>query len=206
MNLTGRLDSTDFTTTDDVKALMKTSGTAPSGADTVLGDMITQISRRFVDYLGWHATAASRTEVYKVAQHKRVLSLDAKPIDTGETFTLKWNRTAKDFDSIMAEDTDNYVIHASAGYVHLHFMAPYRPTFFQVEYTGGFGADTAAIKTAFPDLAMACAMQVKYQMDRRLSLGGDVQTVPGVGTTFGGEYALLRDVRDVLNRHRRRPV
>lgn len=206
MNLTGRLISQDFTTVADVKNMMQPTGTQPSSMDTWLGEVITSVSRELTDYLGWHALQVERTEIYRTRVHKRVITLDAKNIDTDATFVLKLNHHGKDWAETTETDSDLYHVHQAAGYILLTYPITHVHGFAQVQYTGGWGTTTAELKVNYPDLAQACVTQVKYLADRRVSLGGDVQTTPGTGTSFGSQYNLLTSVKRTLERHRKREV
>ena len=212
MNLTGRLSSTDLTTLARVKAFISTS-VSDTTQDAFFAAAISDVSRRFVEYLKIHATAIERTEVYRVRKFARTVTLDGTPIDTAQTFDVQIGFNDTEWANVTVEDRTSFSIHSAGGYIEFidsgttivrraRLVMP--ANYVRVTYTGGLGADTAAIIAAFPDIALACDMQTKYLIERRMSLGGNVTTGQGGSTEFQGEYGLLRDVRAALDLYARR--
>lgn len=212
MNLTNRLSSTDLTTLARVKGFISTT-TSDVTQDAFLGEVIADVSRRFVEYLKIHATAVERTEVYRVRKFSRQVTLDGTPIDTAATFEVQIGFNDTEWTNVVIEDRTSYSIHAAGGFIEFvdsgttvirRARLVRAANYVRVKYMGGLGADTAAIIAAFPDVSRACDMQVKYLIERRSSLGGNVTTGHGGATEFQNEYLLLKDVRAALDTYARR--
>lgn len=208
MNLTAPLTIQDFTTLASVKLMLDIEPN-DCDRDELITKLISDVSARFVRYLGLHAVKAQRTEQYELAQAKKLLSLDAKSIDTGSTFTIKLGNSATDFTTAGEVDSTMYTVNAVGGWVRLRIDTPSDPNIVEVTYTGGLGTSTADLMTNFPELSSAAELQVKYLLNRRDSLGGNI-TVHGTsagfgggGTTYTGEYGLMGEVMSVLDMHRR---
>lgn len=206
MNLTSRLSIQDFTTLEAVKVLLGVPENECS-RDEMIEALIDAISGRFVGYLGLHAVSTARVELYEVRQHKKILSLDAKPIDTGQTFEIRI-ASNDDFTGLSAISTETYTLHAPEGWIRFRRQMPNAPNYVQVTYTGGLGATTADLMSRFPELAHAAELQVKYLLNRRDSLGGTI-TSGGFGSSntlqavHTSPYKLLPEVEAILATHRR---
>ncbi len=212
MNLTNRLSSTDLTTLARVKEFIASSFSDVT-QDSIIASAISDVSRRFVEYLKIHATAIERTEVYRVRKFARTVTLDGTPIDTAQTFEVQIGFNDTEWANVTIEDRTSFSIHAAGGFIEFvdsgttvirRARLVRAANYVRVKYTGGLGADTAAIVAAFPDVALACDMQTKYLIERRMSLGGNVTTGQGGATEFQGEYMLLKDVRAALDTYARR--
>lgn len=203
-NLTTSLTVQDFTTLASVKELAGLDENEVS-LDVTYEKLIGVVSARFVSYLGLHAVQAERTETYELGRGKKVLSLNAKPIDTGQTVTVKLGSMATDFATAGELSDTLYSVNAPGGWLRFRVDTPEDPNHVQVTYTGGLGTSTADLMSNFPDLAYAAELQAKYLVNRRDSLGGNV-TVHGTssgGTSYTGEFRLLKEVREVLDQHAR---
>lgn len=205
MNITESLSFLDFTTKERIK--IQNGIDDDRSQDVLLDQMITTVSGQFVAYMGLHALAATHTEVYEIRQHKKVLSLDAKPITS--VVSLKHSsRDLSEADWTAHTDVDStlWSLSKAGGWLRLNFDTSFDPNYFQVVYVGGLGTDTEAILGAFPDLVHACDMQVQYLFTRWKKLGGNVSTRDGAQTQYEGQYQLLRAVTDILDMHRRAGV
>lgn len=208
VNLTNAPTVQDFTTLEAVKILLDVEPTDCT-RDALIAQLISDVSARFVSFLGLHAVSAERTEVYELGQSKKILSLDAKPVDTAQAFTVKLGSAGTDFATAGEVSSSSYTVSAPGGWIRFRIDTPNDPNLVQVTYTGGLGSSTAEIMSNFPDLASACGLQVKYLLNRRDSLGGNV-TVHGTaagfgsgGTSYTGQYGLLKEVEQMLETHRR---
>ena len=212
MNLTNRLSSTDLTTLTRVKEFISTSHSDTS-QDSFIESAISDVSRRLVEYMKIHATAIERTEVYRVRKFAREVTLDGAPNDTAQTFEGQIGFNDTEWANVVIEDRTSFSIHAAGGFIEFvdtgttvirRARLVRAANYVRIKYTGGLAADTDKIILAFPDIARACDMQVKYLIERRKSLGGNVTTGQGGATEFQGEYGLLRDVRAALDLYARR--
>lgn len=201
MNLEGQLAVQDFTTLARVKALVQPTGDDGS-QDALIEDMIATVSAQFVRFLGLHALRVERTETYEIRRFYNVVTLDGKPVDSTAAFTLKYGSDLS-ASSFVTWQAAEYAVHKAAGWVRLFSKTPYSPGYVRVTYTGGLGTDTDNLIASFPELAGACERQVLYLLQRKSTLGGNVQLGAGGATAFQGEYGLLKDVESVLAAHRR---
>lgn len=202
----------DLVTLARVKARLGVESSDTSN-DAVLSQYITAVSRQVERYLDRHTEQAARTEVYELPPNRNVLLLRGVPVDTDESFTLKFSTYRSFMSSTSLASNDDYVIDASNGMVRLYInYTGYRdrvtgslihPAHAQVAYTGGMAADTATFATDYPDIAQAVEDQVRYIWQRQDSQGGS-RTLHESSSTYTGEYGLLKDVRATLEHHRRR--
>jgi len=200
MNLDGQLSVQDFTTLERVKALY-TPSIDTGDLDALIATLIGDVSARFVRFLGLHALRVERTELYEVRRFAKIVSLDAKPIDGAATFTVDYGADTGTGLSLIT--TQSFILNKAAGWLRLLFETRADPGYVRVKYTGGLGTTVANLITAWPDLAGAADRQVIYLLQRRGMLGGNVTVPMGGGTSFEGQYGLLKEVENVLAQHRR---
>jgi len=186
----------DLTTTADVKTLLVMSG---SSHDTLIGEMVTDMSRRFGQEMGRSLMAESQTEVFKARQGQRTLGVTAAPMSA--LTSLKVSIT-KDFSGVTAlTSNSDFVIDLAEGEIEFLFVLD--SGYIEAAYTGGMAANTAAFKTAYPDIARACSKQVAYEFERR-GRPNSSTTVSGANRTYEDPLGLLADVQRVLDMNRRR--
>lgn len=200
MNWDGQLDVVDLTTLDRVRGLIPQSA-YDSTMDELIARLIVDQSAMITRHLGLHTLSATRSEVYELRQHARVLSLDAKPIVV--TQIKESSSIPDDWTTVASVGTSQYVVNAAAGWIRFLKPRPNSPGYIRVNYSGGFGVTTANVITDFPDIAQACELAVKYELERLATIGGDITTIPGAGTSFGGSYKMHIEVERLLSYHRR---
>jgi hypothetical protein len=113
-----------------------------------------------------------------------------------------------ELDALSVEDTENYRVSAPGGWIRfLRTTAWYDSSlmrYARVTYTSGLGATASAVVTSYPDIAYAAELQIRYQLQRRDSLGGDINVGGGGAVSMTrSEFGLQRDVREILNGWRR---
>jgi|GEM_PF-2714311 hypothetical protein len=194
-----KLQAVDLTTLAEVKQIIDASETDTS-LDSLISSLIAEVSDRCTQYLGFHTLSAERTETYEGRRFERVLTLDTRPVTA--VSSLKYHADT-DFTNVQPTATDEYVVHSRGGWIRLLFGPVFKNNYFRVTYTGGLGADAAAVVSGFPEISHAAAMQAKYLFQRRDSLGGDVRTMAG-STEFRSEYGLQSEVRAILDQYARR--
>lgn len=204
MNLDAQLDVIDLTTLARVKELIPQSK-EDDAQDDVIARLIADQSAMISRHIGLHLSTVARVETYELRQHARVLSLDAKPVSE-ITEILENPSIPDDWTTVAATSSSLYVLNKTAGWIRFLKKRANDPGFIRVSYTGGFGADTDSIIAAFPDLAHACELAVKYEIERLNTIGGDITTIPGASTTFGGQYQMHKEVVRLLGYHRRGTV
>ncbi len=212
MNIDTQLDVIDLTTVDRVRELIP-QNVDDKGADELMARLITDQSAMIGRHIGLHLSRLSapsgpqpfRTEVYELRQHARVLSLDAKPIVS--VSSIRENASIPDDWTTVAETSASlYVLNKPGGWIRFLKSRANNPGYIQVIYDGGFGGAAANIIADFPDLAHACELAVKYELERLNTLGGDITTIPGASTTFNAPYMMHKEVERLLGYHRRASV
>lgn len=215
MNLTGVLQSVALTTLERVQAAIDFNINVDGGPemDAYVSRLITDVSQRVTDYLGFHTLRAQRTETYELPVRNSMITLSAAPIDLASTFELRVGTSPvdADLDALSVEDAANYRVSAPGGWIRiLRTNAGYDDALMQyarVKYTGGLGTTAATVIAAFPMLSNAVETQIKYHLQRGDSLGGNINTVGGgVASSFMGEYGLLKYVLTLLEGWRRHHV
>ena len=204
MNIDGALDVVDLTTLDRVRELIK-QAVEDSSSDPLVARLITDQSTMIARHIGLHTKDATRSEVYELQKHARVLSLDAKPVSA--VTTIRENPSIPDDWTTVADmGTSLYVLNKPGGWIRFLKSRANDPGYIQVSYTGGLGATAADVITNYPDIAQACELAVKYELERLNTIGGDITTIPGASTTFGGQYQMHKEVERLLGYHRRAAV
>lgn len=204
MNIDGQLDTIDLTTLDRVRELIP-QAVNDSSSDPLVARLITDQSAMISRHIGLHLSVVARTEVYELRKHARVLSLDAKPV-SAITEIRESASFPDDWTTVGTTSTSLFVLNKTGGWIRFLKSRVNDPGYIRVIYTGGFGIATANIITDFPDIAQACELAVKYELERLNTIGGDITTIPGASTTFGGQYRMHKEVERLLGYHRRAAV
>ena len=199
----------DLTTVERVKRHMGQAAPATSNTemDTLLGVMITAVSQAFAQYLGFPSglMTESRTETYSVRQFQRVVRLDhvtpamAAPTITSVKTRTHWSNAWADQTALTA-DTD-YAL-TSDNHIEFSSAPPAGTDTVQVVYSSGFGANTAAAISTYPDLCDAADVQIVWEYHRRKDPGQNTTSVQGSVSTQQ-EVRLLTLVRDRITPYMR---
>jgi hypothetical protein len=204
VNIDTQLDVIDLTTLERVRELIPQNKDDKS-ADELMARLITDQSAMIGRHIGLHLSSVARVEVYELRQHARVLTLDAKPVSA--ITTIRENPSIPDDWTTIADTSSSlYALNSPGGWIRFLKNRANDPGYIQVSYTGGFGVATANIITDFPEIAQACELAVKYEMERLNTLGGDITTIPGASTTFNAPYMMHKEVERLLGYHRRASV
>jgi hypothetical protein len=203
-------DSLDLTTVARVKAVVDSSSTDTT-RDGLIGDLITEVSKQFTNYIGNHMLEATRTETYEIKQNARMMTLDASPVRTGAggVTSIWYDYHPSELTISDALEAKDYSVHNGAGWIRFHRQLQYDPGYIQIVYTAGMATatsnttDDSGVLERYPDLAHMCDLQVKYLLERLKTLGGSITTIPGAKASFVGEYGFLRQVRKHLDSIRR---
>lgn len=206
MNLSGQLDVVDLTTLARVRTLIPQAVTDTT-MDATITQFIADVSARIGRYIGWHLLSQARVETYEIRKFQSVLRLDAKPVTAPTAVKVSGtNLSGADWTAAGAASASTYSVNLGGGWLRFYKSQISDPGYVQVSYTGGFGAAASNVISDFPELAQACEIQVKYLLERLASIGGDVTTTSGAGTSFNSAYALHREVVSILALHRRAAI
>ncbi len=203
---TTTFESVDFCTLATVKAEIDATSVTTAN-DAAISRGITDVSAMMTRYLGFHTLIGVRTEVYELRHGKRILTLDARPIPASPGITsLKIAQHPDDLSSVTQIDSRDYVVRREAGAIKFSRRMYPTTAYVEVTYSGGLADDAAGMEAAYPELARACSSQVRYLIQRRDSLGGNVKSIAGNSTQFMSQYKLLHSVTSVLDAIRRQPI
>ena len=181
--------------------------------DSQLSQIIAEVSAGMEQSMQRLVEAKSRTEVVPLSWPSLLLMLPAYPVTS--VSSVKCSPT-QEFSGVTAMTAaSDYVLDDAAGVLRLLAQPTYlrregvgrplHPTFFQVTFTGGMAADTAAMIAAYPELSAACDAQIRYLWQRRDSLGSNSNTSQG-STSFKDSYDWLPSVARTLAYYRRRSM
>ena len=153
----------NLTTLARVRRMLTAGGASlPSGgdADTLLTELIADVSAAVEDALDGRCQRAARTEYYDLAREQRLVWLKGWPVDTGASFAL-YNDRLRGFGVETLAPAANYYLDAEDGSVRFDFyLTSPGPGVVKVVYTGGMAATADAFVTAYPDLARIVDAQV----------------------------------------------
>lgn len=198
------LEVVSLTTIGEVKQMIGSSYTSTQ-SDSLIESAILAVSDEITRYLGFHTLTAERTETYALKHGKRILSLDGRFV-TGGLSDFKVAAHPDDFATAIDLVSTDFVLSEAAGW--LRFMA--RPTnwngYARLTYTSGLGLTALEVIADHREIAYAATLQTKYFIQRQDSLGGNVTSLQGGGTSFNGQYTLLREVRSILDANRKQAV
>lgn len=197
--------TTAWTTKERVKRRGDLTG---DKLDSLINELIAEVSMDFEIYLGRHVLIQERTEVERLRAHQHTFSLKGAPVTS--VTSLKYNSRDYDWANVDAIDEVNYRVDSSLGQVYLRGNTPYEPGYVQVIYTGGLvtpGDDevesTAAFISALPILSGAADQQIVEILRRRKTPTGTVQ-LRGSMNQQPAELRMLSMVKQRLDRYRRR--
>ena len=194
----------DVTTKARVQALLAAGGQKSDPLDTLLPTLISDVSARFEQYLDRALEATSRT-IYVDAKHDlEVVFLEGYPVASVTSVEYDPDRAFGGAGEVYVED-DDFVVDEPRGLLVFEgvVFGNYRQAV-EIVYTGGLGANQAALEAAFPALVHAADLQVAYLARRRSSLGGTATAAGSGSKSYVGAYDLLPEVKNVLDGLRRR--
>ncbi len=172
--------------------------------DAILTRLISAYSADFEKRLDRHTLVAARTEVQRVKQGKRTLSLRAAPASVAPT-SVKYSDSRSFTNSTALTENLEYTVDLEQSLIRFLFATSLSVGYAQVIYTGGMAATTAAFVSGYPAIAEACDLQVIYHWRRRDYVNGS-RVVEGGSSNYIGELNLLETVERVLDQYARRYV
>ena len=217
----GVLQSTPLCTRDQVLAALSTRGeNVTSTREALIDQFIEEESAAITSYLGTHTAKALRVEEYELRPGTKLVVLHARPVDLGATFALRVGGYPAALDD--AGDLErglDFSVDAAAGVIRLlgsasapvggslasaggRVVSAHAPLAARVTYTAGY-VDPNSPGMAPVWLRRAAELQVVYRLQRIDSLGGTVQRAQGGAASFEESFGLQREVRRLLDSHRR---
>ena len=196
-------------TKDNVKALHKEWSDAKH--DGALDLIIPAVSRQIESAAGVGLYTESRTQVFDVelGQQRFLLnSLDITTITSVKTSTDRDFDTAGKFTLV---DPEDYTVESVRGRLTIdRWNMAAGVGAMQVVHTGGIGTTPSDVLTSWPDLVLACAMQVIHIYKKAPHFGFTARSGNTGSRTFEQGANLLQAVREYvegfLADHQRRLV
>tara|TARA_R110002020_G_scaffold425054_3_gene634466 strand:+ start:366 stop:980 length:615 start_codon:yes stop_codon:yes gene_type:complete len=196
----------DATTVTRVKALLDITS---STHDTVLGTMVSAVSKRIETYIDRPLEQSARTEEYDLRPRQNVIYLRAYPVASIASVKISFDW---DFSSATALSTSDYHVDSEAGLLHLNYFPVLNylsnnnataPCVAQVVYTAGFSTSVSNLISAYPDIAYAADTQTVATWRRRDSPQGANISLQGSSVGFEGPLEFVPDVAQALTPYRR---
>lgn len=172
--------------------------------DDIFDRLIAAYSADFEKRLDRYALVAERTEVTRIKQGRRTLSLRAAPASVAPT-SVKYSSTRSFASSTALTENTDYTVDLEQALIRFLFATSFKDGWAQVTYTGGMAATTAAFVSGYPAIAEACDLQIIYHWRRRDYPNGS-RVVEGGSSNYIGELNLLESVERVLGQYVRRYV
>jgi hypothetical protein len=158
----------DCTTETRVKAALNISGTSE---DAWIDDAIKATSQLIEQHLGRHVEDATYTEEYDVRDGRQeIVALNAYPVTS---ITSIKNAPDWDFAGATALTSTSYRVKDETGLIYFRTELDAGNDALQIVYVGGMAANTAAIESSFPAIAMAADLQIAAMFRRRRSPQGE---------------------------------
>lgn len=198
----------DLTTIARVKKILAggRSQSMSNEQDVFLGQLITAISALVEADLDRYVEQKERIEYHDVRfPGQEVFNLRAYPIDTGETFEVKYD-WFRGFGATITALTinDDFALDDLAGVMTIddYSLGRARARALRVTYTGGMATNTTNFITAFPDLANAVDLQVAFLYQRRNQLGLTGTSQEGGSVSFQAPIKWLPIVKLAIDKNR----
>jgi hypothetical protein len=186
--------SLDMTTLTRVKAILAEG--VDSRGDTLLAQLITEVSAVAESFMRRQALSASTTEYFDVGPIMTRFQVRGYPITSVTTIH---NDPDRAYGSSTLVSSDDYAAYSDIGQIAFDYAMSVGNRALKIVYIGGMATSTANFITAFPDITRAIEAQVVHEFRRRkdpqdgTSVG---QFLPGGGMTF------LAYTETILSRHR----
>ena len=190
----------DLTTLARVRTLLKDTSTQN---DTLIDQLIDAVSPQLERIMNRHALEVARTEQYDVAPGQRVFMLRGFPVLASPAAVVK-NSLSRDFTAARAIDAPSYYLALARGVLTIDLVGlEPGPGTLQVAYTGGLATTTTNLVTAFPDISVACELQVAYLIQRKDELGLASFSAEGGSIAQAMPTKILDAARELLQPYRR---
>lgn len=185
--------SLEITTTTRVKAAgLLGIDVADTKYDTLLGQLVAEVSAQFESYIGHSFLLAERQETLDVryltnrvfTEHFPIASISDVQMRYGIQFA--WGGTGAR--SVVATEYD---FEADSGMISFAGSLFVGPRSLRITYTAGFAADTATFLTGYPEIASAADRQIAHYFQRR--------NQPEAGSvSISGSSAMRQTAADLL--------
>lgn len=190
-----------LTTVARVRELARIVDTT-AGIDTILTDLISEVSQQAEDFLGRHLSVERRTEVLSVKPNHQHVSLRGMPITS--VSSVKYSASLN-FTDVEVLDAACYDVRNKLGQIYLRFGAigtQFNPAWLEVQYSGGMATSTDDFRTNYPRLEMAVRREVVNRFNRREHPEGEIKAFEA-GVTHAKELGPLEDFYAALAPRRR---
>lgn len=207
-------ESVNLASVDAVKALVPIE-TDQTAQDSAIAALIPGVSARITNAMRRHTKAGTRTETYEISPNRSALTLRGSPITS--VSSVKLSETTDFTSSVPLTSGTDYFYKALAGVICFRTALtasrtgptarPIFPAFVEVTWSGGYGADEVVIANSYPEIAIACAAQVAYLLQRsgKGAIGArTVQASADAKVGYEDAYDLLPEVKAVIASHHRR--
>lgn len=154
------------------------AGITGSSRDTEIDYLLYSVSASIERYLNRGVERFERTETYDVDPGQRVWALGAYPVTATSSVSHDSNRS---FGSGTAIATADYDVDTELGLVRLDYDLPPGRGYLRVVYTGGMAASLQALRSYYPEVELACQVQIKEILHRQTVGFG-----PGMSVSEGG--------------------
>lgn len=199
----------DLTDVDAVKLHLKKGDT---NDDTLLGNMVKQVSAQIETYLGRKIETFTfldppGTEDGTIGRFHDTFFPKGGPVTSVNELIIHSSRNFDDGQALVENDEFN-IVHDGLG-IQILWHQAYEPAYWRLKYNGGLAPDLATtsdgteLRTAFPDIELATILQVIHLWKRRDKPIGDVSTNRGGSVTFAGPYQLIEPTMELLQPYKR---
>lgn len=187
----------DLTSIEDVKALLGPNfGTQ---GDQSLIEIISIVSGQIETYLDRKITTGTYIEQLDVKPLQWKFYLKAYPI---VSVTSIYNDYDRVFDSSSLVEAADYYVDLERGAVAIdRTILTSGNGVLKITYSGGMAADQEAFKSAYPDIAGACAQECAARWLRKGNPNTINATIGGATVSLISRGQFLPDVKDVLDNH-----
>jgi hypothetical protein len=174
----------------DVKAYLEKT---VSNFDTLLDQIIPQVSGQIETYLNRKLKLESRTEYFTGG--RKTYYVSAFPIAASPVPVVTVD------DDVQVVDDDYYISENQGLFEFVADTENPNPKAVKIVWTGGY-TETTGVLAVPDDMRLACILQTVHVFKRRNDVGLTNFSTPDGTIAYQGEISLLKGVKELLNPHR----
>jgi len=196
-------DPVRVTTTAKVQEILQLA-TLVQAQTSLIESLIAGVGAAFEREMDRYLEQAARTETFDVRDDQSRWSLRGFPVTA--IASVKFDQTAQWTGDEVTHSARLYRLALNDAEEHLLYVespSAVGPKVMRVTYTGGLATSTAALISAFPDLAKAAALEVSNLYQRRSSLSIQAMGTVGADNQLFLSLAMLPLTREVVGRLKR---